>query len=403
MHHSAAEPLRLDLTRPAGPRLRNLALVLEREAAALGGVLPESVAGRVADLMRIANSYYSNRIEGNDTRPGAIEEAMATPFREDSTERALQRQAQAHVAVEREAETWLRTEPGLEPASRAFLERLHRAFYERTPEALRWVADPATGCREPVVPGALRTYPVTVGRHRPPDAEDLPAFLARTDAVYRVAQLGGADGVLTIAAAHHRLMWIHPFGDGNGRVVRLATHALLRAHGVGGLGLWSPSRGLARTREQYMAAMADADLPRRNDLDGRGPLSAEALERFVTYFLETCLDQVRYMGGVLALDQLGDRLEAYARLRSEGIVDTTRPRLRAEAGHLLRALLVRPLMSRGDAARAMGLSERTASPVLRQLLQEHLLGSDSPKGPVYLRFPVAAARWWFPRLFPDDD
>lgn len=402
MHPSRAEPLRLDLTRAAGPRLRDLALSLEREAAALGGALPDAVASRVADLMRIANSYYSNRIEGNDTRPGAIEAAMAKTYRDDSPARALQRQAQAHVEVEREVEAWLRSDAQVEPASRAFLERLHRAFYERTPDALRWVEDRTTGRREPVMPGALRTYAVTVGRHHPPDAADLPAFLARTDEVYRVSNLGGPDGAITIAAAHHRLMWIHPFGDGNGRVVRLATHALLRAHGVGGLGLWSPSRGLARTRDRYMAAMADADQPRRNDLDGRGHLSSEALERFVTYFLETCLDQVRYMRQVLALDQLGDRLDAYARLRSEGIVDADRPPLRAEAGRLLRALLVRAEISRGEAARVMGLSERTTSPVLRLLVQEGLLGSDSPKGAVYLRFPVSTSRWWFPQLFPED-
>jgi Fic family protein len=403
VHPSILEPLSPDLTRPAGAKLTELALSLEREAAALGGALPKPTAGRVANLIRIANSYYSNRIEGNDTRPGAIEEAMAKTYAEDSPTRALQRQAQAHVEVEREAEGWLRSEPNIEPASRAYLERLHRAFYDRTPEALRWVEDPTTGRREPVIPGELRSYPVTVGRHRPPEAADVPALLARTDEVYRVAGLGGPNGILTIAAAHHRLMWIHPFGDGNGRVVRLATHALMRAHGIGGLGLWSPSRGLARSRNRYMAAMADADQPRRNDLDGRGHLSAEALERFVAYFLESCLDQVRYMREMLALDELGDRLAAYVRLREEGIVHRDRPRLRAEAGRLLQTLLVRSTLSRGDSARVMGLSERTASPVLSVLLKERLLGSDSPKGPVYLRFPVSTARWWFPQLFPEDE
>jgi Fic family protein len=352
--------------------------------------------------MRIANSYYSNRIEGNDTRPGAIESAMAQPYPEGDPARALQLQALAHVMVERESERWLQEDAHVEPASRVFLERLHRAFFERTPEALRWVSDPHTGRREPVIPGALRTYAVTVGRHRPPDAPDLPAFLARTDTVYRRANLRGADGVLTIAAAHHRLMWIHPFGDGNGRVVRLATQAMMRAHGIGGLGLWSPSRGLARSRDRYMAAMADADQPRRNDLDGRGHLSAEGLERFVSYFLETCLDQIRYMRQVLALDQLGDRLNAYVRLRWEGVVDAERPRVRVEAARLLQALLVRPALDRGAAAQEMGLSPRLASSVLRQLLQERLLGTESPKGAVYLQFPVTTARWWFPQLFPED-
>jgi Fic family protein len=39
--------------------------------------------------------------------------------------------------------------------------------------------------------------------------------------------LGRAETILAAAAAHHRLLWIHPFADGNGRVARLMSHASL--------------------------------------------------------------------------------------------------------------------------------------------------------------------------------
>jgi len=40
--------------------------------------------------------------------------------------------------------------------------------------------------------------------------------------------LGSIDGVLAAAAAHHRLLRLHPFTDGNGRVARLMSYAVLR-------------------------------------------------------------------------------------------------------------------------------------------------------------------------------
>ena len=56
--------------------------------------------------------------------------------------------------------------------------------------------------------------------------------------------------VLALAAAHQRLRWIHPFIDGNGRVMRLHTHAILQALGYT-RGLWSPLRGFARSQDRY--------------------------------------------------------------------------------------------------------------------------------------------------------
>jgi Fic family protein len=52
-----------------------------------------------------------------------------------------------------------------------------------------------------------------------------------------------AERLVAIAASHHRLLWIHPFSEGNGRVARLLSHALLRRAGVGSP-LWSVARGL---------------------------------------------------------------------------------------------------------------------------------------------------------------
>jgi len=66
--------------------------------------------------------------------------------------------------------------------------------------------------------------------------------------------------IVGIACSHHRLTWVHPFIDGNGRTARLHSHLLLHSLGLTE-GLWSPMRGLARTRDQYYARLNNAIIP----------------------------------------------------------------------------------------------------------------------------------------------
>jgi Fic family protein len=67
--------------------------------------------------------------------------------------------------------------------------------------------------------------------------------------------LGKAETIIAAAAAHHWLLWIHPFLDGNGRVARLMSHAmLLEALDTGGI--WSIARGLARNVNSYKSHLA---------------------------------------------------------------------------------------------------------------------------------------------------
>src|SRR5258708_35115042 len=110
-----------------------------------------------------------------------------------------------------------------------------------------------------------------------PSIKKLGQFLKRFAEFYGPLVTSEPGSVVAASAAHHRLAWIHPFLDGNGRVVRLFTDAYLHQVGVNGHGLWTVTRGFARQRERYLAALADADHPRRGDLDGRGNLSEQSL------------------------------------------------------------------------------------------------------------------------------
>jgi len=152
---------------------------------------------------------------------------------------------------------------------------------------------------------------------------------------------------------------------------------------------------MARNVAAYKEHLAECDLTRRNDLDGRGNLSEEALARFTRFFLETCLDQVGFMEDLVAPEALRARIllwvEEQIRLN----------RLPARAGNVLEAVLYRGELPRGDVGQMIGASDRHARRVVAALMGSNVLVSDGPRAPLRIAFPAAMASRWMPGLFPD--
>jgi Fic family protein len=342
------------------------------------------------ELVRGMNSYYSNRIEGQGTHPGNIERALRADFSATPTVAQRQRIALAHIEAEKHLEATL-PETGVEGFAlhSSFLTSAHAALYSRLQ-----AADRTTDDGRVIEPGALRQEDVMVGRHQPPTAASVPAFLAKMDEVY--LRVRGLDGVLFyIAAAHHRAAWVHPFGDGNGRACRLQTHCAMRPLTAG---LWSVNRGLARQRDRYYELLDSADSPRQGDLDGRGNLSEKALREWCEYFIELADDQVTFMTRLLGLEQLKDSIATLMLVRSESSQFKNYSRQATTAMH--HVLLAGPI-PRGEFMTMTGLPERTASRVLAQLLKDRLLVSDGPKSPVAFNFPLDALNLLLPNLYPE--
>ena len=289
---------------------------LAAASATLGQALHPRSAASLALVVRIMNTYYSNLIEGHNTRPRDIENALAGDFAEDRERRNLQIEAAAHVRVQAAVDRMAAENRLPEPASEEFVRWLHREFYRDAPqEMLRIVGDGRDFVMEP---GAWRSKPehdVAVGRHLPPSSDRVEDFLRYFERRYRFEGMGKASRIMAMAAAHHRLNYIHPFPDGNGRVSRLMSHAMSHdAAGIGAHGPWSVSRGLARgleSRAEYKRMMDYADMPRQGDLDGRGNLSQRSLNEFVLWFLRVCLDQISFMAGLFELETLARRLRSY--------------------------------------------------------------------------------------------
>jgi Fic family protein len=387
------EPARLE---DAPGAISDVIAELAASSASLGHILHPRAAASLAELVRVMNTYYSNLIEGHNTRPQDIVRALAGDLDRNSERRNLQIEAAAHVRVQAEVDRMALENRLPEPASVSFIQWLHREIYRNAPEGMLLIRGKD---REFLMrPGEWRSRPeedVAVGRHQPPASARVDDFMNYFQTRYRFDRIGRASKIIAMAAAHHRLNYIHPFPDGNGRVSRLMSHAMAHAAGIGAHGLWSISRGLARgleSRSEYKRMMDLADTPRQGDLDGRGNLSERALTEFILWFLRVCLDQVTFMSGLFELDTLMRRMRTFVE-RSET--------LKPEAARLLEEALIRGEFERGEVPRITGLPERTARRVLNDVITAGLLASESPKGPVSLRFPPDAAEWLFPRLFPE--
>jgi Fic family protein len=383
------EPLLIGESSRKRGEVTDLAVELAAKSSGFRRSLPSGVVTALAGLVRSMNCYYSNLIEGHDTHPIDIERALRNDYSADPRKRDLQLEAKAHIFVQR----WI-DEGNLRTRAVAAdgLREIHRRFCELLPDEMLWLEEPDTRERLRVVPGELRQRDVRVGLHIPVSSGAVPRFLAYFERVY--SRAGRTDAILAAAAAHHRLLWIHPFLDGNGRVTRLMSHAtLLDTLDTGAV--WSVARGLARNETAYKGHLRECDLPRRNDLDGRGNLSEEALASFTRFFLETCIDQVTFMEGLMQPDRLRTRILLWAE------EETRMNLLPPKAGTVLEAVLYRGELPRGEVAELLGLTPRHARRIVSELLKRGVLVSKGPRDPLLLAFPAALASQWMPGLFPD--
>jgi Fic family protein len=128
-------------------------------------------------------------------------------------------------------------------------------------------------------PGAYRTINVQIAKsqHIPPDytevnthMEQLVTFINNNDAPQY--------DLIKIAVVHHAFAWIHPFDNGNGRVVRALTYALMLKYGfrIDKVGrVMNPVAVFCANRNKYYDMLQKAD-----------DLSNDGLITWCTYVLE---------------------------------------------------------------------------------------------------------------------
>ncbi len=379
---SSMEPLLVPMESAAYSELIDISMDLIAKSTALNSALPLSIVDSLSKLVRTMNCYYSNLIEGHNTHPVEIERAMLEDFSRDKKKRELQLEALAHIEVQQWLDSGMFNEP---VTSASTIKEIHKRFCSLLPDDLLVIDD------QIVEPGVFRSKFVQVGKHVAVSPGAVERFLDRYSTVY--SQSSRSQALMSVPAAHHRLLWIHPFMDGNGRVARLMAHTqLLRLLDTGGI--WSVARGLARKEQEYKSHLMACDNRRRNDLDGRGNLSLEALIEFTRFFLLVCIDQVEFMGKLIEPNNLRNRVLSWTGRQSEAGL------LPQNSVVLIQAVLFKGELTRQEAPFLLGVTDRQARRVTSALVEKGLLTSQTDKTPFKLAFPAGLASEWMPGLFP---
>jgi len=124
-------------------------------------------------------------------------------------------------------------------------------------------------------------------------------------------------------------------------------------------------------------------------------LSEEALAAFTRFFLELCIDQVRFMEELVQPDRLRTRILMWTE------EEIRLGHLPPKSASILEAVLYRGELPRGDAANIVGTGDRQARRIVSALVDKGAIKSESARAPLRLAFPAALASRWMPGLFPE--
>lgn len=377
-----------------GP-LKDLAQEVATASAALEGRVAMKTAMALGSQLRLINSYYSNLIEGHRTFIPDIQKALENNYSAESSKRYAQELCAAHVQAEEKLMAGLSGSGRVNVSSSGFIKEIHRIFYSKLPREHLFTHERRGFTGTPVTPGEFRDLEVAVheGSKHGPDANRLPEEAAWFARDYDPANFHGDERLIAMAAAHHRLSWLHPFRDGNGRVCRLHSGLFMAEGGINRSNLWSLSRGLSRNKDEYMVNLFSVD-PAPND---EPRALNERLADFCRFFLEICLDQVQFMSRQLSLEKIESRIEWYVE-RSQGGEN----KLPRESARLLRALFMEGRIPRGRAASILNVPETTYRRIRDKMQAQGLIVSSGPRQPLEIALPMKVMPFYFPNLYQPD-
>jgi Fic family protein len=358
--------------------------------------IPISIRETVQDLLWRVNSFYSNKIEGNPTKPREVLELDKLDQKLD--EKGVD-EIRRHLVVQFALQKI--DYSSKDRTTQAFLKDLHRAFYAGTSVEDRTVTN-KDGESFVIEGGSYRTTEVMVGSHFPPNVAELEEHMRFFSTTYKLEDSLGLEKFYKVAASHHRLAWIHPFLDGNGRVNRMFTDCYMKSIGLDSHGLWSVSRGFARDIDSYYKHLAIADSPRQGNYDGKGILSDRGLAEWTKYFFDVVIDQMTYILSLLRPESLRKRVEVYMDICIAGgspYEDESKelPKLPKESKAIYLDLLYEGAKMRKELASSHGVGEKKLREIL-SLMEVRGLVRLEHKQPVQALLPLDSTYMLFPNL-----
>lgn len=216
----------------------------------LSGTTPELIFRQLKHIFHMLESIGSAHIEGNNTTVADYVESTKI----EQKEKSLFDNKEDIIQIQNGELAMKYIEENIDEINinKFFLRELHAIT----------VKDLSPNKEGALHPGHFRVGNVSISKstHIPPDftqveplIDELLEFINRDDpAKY---------DLLKIAIAHHRFVWIHPFENGNGRVVRLFTYALLLKKSIfmRNERIINPTAVFCSNRNEYYYHLAQAD------------------------------------------------------------------------------------------------------------------------------------------------
>ncbi len=250
----------------------------------LGGSTHPKVFFQLKHIFHTLESIGSARIEGNNTTIAEYIETKLSDIKVvNPSIREIQNIEKAMAFIEENIYDY--------PINRAFLGEMHKKI-------VHGLLPPPDGEGDST-PGDYRKVNLKINKssHKPPE------WLAVEDYMNELLEFVNKDDspkydLLKTAIAHHRFVWIHPFGNGNGRTVRLFTYAMLVKAGFNvNVGrILNPTAVFCSNRNDYYNFLSEAD-------NG----TVEGLTSWIEYVLKGLKDEIEKI----------DKLSDYNFLRKE--------------------------------------------------------------------------------------
>ncbi len=347
-----------------GSELVGLLFEVERLRADIGtGTTPQVTFLELHNLFDTVMSVVSARIEGNHTTVfQALDSAGSHP-----TGGLADQLREIHNIIE--TARFIDSLDPNEPVTHALIREVHH----RVVEGLKQEGDPKAG--------QYRRHDVSItgSAHTPPT---WTAVQADMDALLEFANrdLLHQEQMLQVALAHHRFVWIHPFGNGNGRVARLFTYAMLRKtiFTTRGYTALNPTSVFGNDRAAYIAALEGAD-----SLDEAGTT------QWATFFVRGIRDDLDRVVKLQNHDHVMGALlkPVFDRMVTDGVIDETTNRVLVTVAHL-------GVVKAGDLAQVLEGDASQRSRAIRDLVGRGLL-RRADQGPRFYQLalstgPIAA-------------
>jgi Fic family protein len=240
-----------------GSPLAGVIIELEKlRVKKLGGPVPPYIFFQLKEIFQIFESLGSARIEGNNTTLSEFVEKII----ENPTKKAKDEGLKEIYNIER-AIDFIETHVNKKTVfNRALISEIHKHLVEGL--------KPPPGGEGSGYPGQLRPINVSIigSSHVPPDPIKVPEYFEQLMSFVN-EQTATQYHLLATALAHHRMAWIHPFDNGNGRLIRMFTYALLIKQGfqVKSGRILNPTAIFCMDRDKYYEMLALADSGEKED------------------------------------------------------------------------------------------------------------------------------------------